>query len=100
MTKVQMPCPAGISPSVIGPPNPFARICTFDDVVNVKTVRSATPRGFRAVSYATADTISWWQRTRGEGDDLLVAYFSMEFGIHERLPIYSGGLSVLAGDHA
>jgi starch phosphorylase len=51
------------------------------------------------VPYATADTVSWWQRTRGEDDDLLVAYFSMEFGIHERLPIYSGGLGVLAGDH-
>jgi starch phosphorylase len=29
----------------------------------------------------------------------LIAYFSMEFGIHENLPIYSGGLGVLAGDH-
>ena len=28
-----------------------------------------------------------------------VAYFSMEFGLHECLPIYSGGLGVLAGDH-
>jgi starch phosphorylase len=28
-----------------------------------------------------------------------VAYFSMEFGIHESLGIYSGGLGVLAGDH-
>lgn len=28
-----------------------------------------------------------------------VAYFSMEFGIHECLPVYSGGLGVLAGDH-
>jgi glycogen phosphorylase len=51
------------------------------------------------VSYATADTVSWWQRARGDDEDLLVAYFSMEFGIHERLPIYSGGLGVLAGDH-
>src|SRR5262249_10178537 len=30
---------------------------------------------------------------------LAIAYFSMEFGIHECLPIYSGGLGVLAGDH-
>ncbi len=29
-----------------------------------------------------------------------VAYFSAEFGIHESLPIYSGGLGVLSGDHA
>lgn len=28
-----------------------------------------------------------------------IAYFSMEFGIHESLPIYAGGLGVLAGDH-
>jgi starch phosphorylase len=28
-----------------------------------------------------------------------VAYFSMEYGLHETLPIYSGGLGVLAGDH-
>jgi glycogen phosphorylase len=46
----------------------------------------------------TAETVTWWDRVGGE-DDLLVAYFSMEFGLHERLPIYSGGLGVLAGDH-
>ena len=33
------------------------------------------------------------------GRNLLVAYFSMEFGVDERLPIYSGGLGVLAGDY-
>jgi glycogen phosphorylase len=32
-------------------------------------------------------------------DDLLVTYFSLEFGLDERLPIYAGGLGVLAGDH-
>ncbi|MBC8385052.1 MAG: alpha-glucan family phosphorylase, partial [Candidatus Cloacimonetes bacterium] len=29
----------------------------------------------------------------------LIAYFSMEYGLHESLPIYSGGLGVLSGDH-
>ena len=33
----------------------------------------------------------------GEGD--LIAYFCAEFGFHESLPIYSGGLGILAGDH-
>jgi len=28
-----------------------------------------------------------------------IAYFSMEYGLHETLPVYSGGLGVLAGDH-
>ena len=31
--------------------------------------------------------------------DFTIAYFSMEFGLTESLPIYSGGLGVLAGDH-
>ncbi|MGB5079323.1 MAG: alpha-glucan family phosphorylase [Burkholderiales bacterium] len=33
------------------------------------------------------------------GGDDLVAYFCAEFGFHEGLPIYSGGLGILAGDH-
>src|SRR5881397_2272488 len=48
----------------------------------------------------TYDQGTWWARTYGDADgDLLVAYFSMEFGLDARLPIYSGGLGVLAGDH-
>ncbi len=31
--------------------------------------------------------------------DATVAYFSMEFGLHESVPLYSGGLGILAGDH-
>src|SRR2546421_1520780 len=41
----------------------------------------------------------WFQKTHPEKSKLLVAYFSAEFGIHESLPIYSGGLGILAGDH-
>ncbi|GAC1656421.1 MAG: glycosyltransferase family 1 protein [Candidatus Dormibacteraceae bacterium] len=33
------------------------------------------------------------------GAPLLVGYFSLEFGLAEALPIYSGGLGILAGDH-
>ncbi len=42
---------------------------------------------------------SWFDRTGMALGRPLVAYFSMEFGLHESLPIYSGGLGVLAGDH-
>ncbi len=35
----------------------------------------------------------------GLTSDSLVAYFSMEYGIHESIPIFSGGLGILAGDH-
>jgi starch phosphorylase len=41
---------------------------------------------------------TWWTQTE-RPDDFLVAYFSAEFGLDESLPIYSGGLGVLAGDH-
>ena len=41
-----------------------------------------------------------WFASVAKGSDLhTVAYFSMEFGLSEGLPIYSGGLGVLAGDH-
>ena len=42
---------------------------------------------------------TWWERTHGSDTDTLIAYFSMEFAVDARLPIYSGGLGVLAGDH-
>ncbi|PKO23376.1 MAG: alpha-glucan phosphorylase [Chloroflexi bacterium HGW-Chloroflexi-1] len=45
----------------------------------------------------TADT--WYARTHGAGNGQLIAYFSAEFGLHEALPIYSGGLGILSGDH-
>ncbi|MCS6712502.1 alpha-glucan family phosphorylase [Brachybacterium sp. EF45031] len=43
----------------------------------------------------------WFQRTVGDQGPATpsVAYFSMEFGITPTLPIYSGGLGILAGDH-
>lgn len=47
--------------------------------------------------YMTAPT--WFQETFGDQNQCRVAYFSMEFGIHESVPVYSGGLGVLAGDH-
>ncbi len=41
----------------------------------------------------------WTSQTYPELAGRPIAYFSMEFGLHETLPIYSGGLGVLAGDH-
>ena len=45
------------------------------------------------------DSPGWFRDAHNDSDKLAVAYFSAEFGIHESLPIYSGGLGVLAGDH-
>ncbi len=41
----------------------------------------------------------WARQNAGTLGARPVAYFSLEFGIHESIPIYSGGLGVLAGDH-
>lgn len=45
---------------------------------------------------------TWFQRHYGDDKEVstaCIAYFSAEFGLTEALPLYSGGLGVLAGDH-
>ena len=44
-------------------------------------------------------TPGWFRETHGKETDFLAAYFSCEFGIDEGIPIYSGGLGILSGDH-
>jgi starch phosphorylase len=41
----------------------------------------------------------WFAENHPDKSKLQIAYFSAEFGLHESLPIYSGGLGILAGDH-
>lgn len=41
---------------------------------------------------------TWYKKTHGESKKC-IAYFCLEYGIHSSLPIYSGGLGILAGDH-
>src|SRR6202453_1313780 len=52
----------------------------------------------RLQEYLSADR-TWGTRHAGVLRPRPVAYFSAEFGIHESLPVYSGGLGVLSGDH-
>lgn len=47
--------------------------------------------------YLNAPT--WYATNFPQDRTMWVAYFSAEFGIHESIPVYSGGLGVLAGDH-
>lgn len=42
---------------------------------------------------------SWFATRYPSMADCTVAYFSAEFGLHNSIPIYSGGLGILAGDH-
>ncbi len=54
-------------------------------------------REFRA--YVSPSAVTWASTHAAPLRMRPVAYLSAEFGIHESLPIYSGGLGVLAGDH-
>ncbi|HUI54065.1 MAG TPA: alpha-glucan family phosphorylase [Bryobacteraceae bacterium] len=56
-------------------------------------------RTVRELDDYLASQSTWFRRTYGKLDGLLVAYFSAEFGLTECLAIFSGGLGVLAGDH-
>jgi glycogen phosphorylase len=81
--------------------NPIAFLGELDDDA---LASAATPAYVERVQRvldayrAEAERLTWWQR-RAEDPSFGVAYFSMEFGLDESLPIYSGGLGVLAGDH-
>ncbi|HSM25423.1 MAG TPA: alpha-glucan family phosphorylase, partial [Anaerolineaceae bacterium] len=42
---------------------------------------------------------TWFKETYPQLKNEQIAYFSFEFGLHESLPVYAGGLGILAGDH-
>jgi starch phosphorylase len=48
---------------------------------------------------AAATGRTWWADRISADPSRVVAYFSAEFALHQSLPIYAGGLGVLAGDH-
>ncbi len=48
-------------------------------------------------SYLTGPT--WFEKVCSRATEPMIAYFSAEFGLHECLPVYAGGLGILAGDH-
>lgn len=54
---------------------------------------------WRKKSAVYAQRPSWFSSHAADSLPGYVAYFSMEFGLSEALPIYSGGLGLLAGDH-
>lgn len=49
--------------------------------------------------YMAPTTATWFSNHHRDKQGQVIAYFSAEFGLHEALPIYSGGLGILSGDH-
>lgn len=81
--------------------NPTALLAELDDDALARALTPEYAERVERVLAAAASELevpTWWDR-RSEGDGFCVAYFSCEFGLDESLPIYSGGLGVLSGDH-
>jgi starch phosphorylase len=68
-------------------------------VANNRNYLDLYERMFRSFDQYMQACETWFSRTHPELKDRLIAYFSMEFGLHETLPIYAGGLGILSGDH-
>ncbi|MBX3048588.1 MAG: alpha-glucan family phosphorylase [Anaerolineales bacterium] len=75
---------------------PLKRLEAAARDLNYVDLYDATLARFDAYIHAT-DT--WFQQNCAQHDEAKIAYFSTEFGLHETLPMYAGGLGVLAGDH-
>jgi starch phosphorylase len=62
-------------------------------------LHSRINNAYRRMQEYLSSRHTWGGRHAGVLGARPVAYFSAEFGLHESLPIYSGGLGILAGDH-
>jgi starch phosphorylase len=62
-------------------------------------LHSRINNAYRRMHEHLSSTRTWGARHAGVLWARPVAYFSAEFGLHESMPIYSGGLGILAGDH-
>jgi glycogen phosphorylase len=70
----------------------------FEELAADDGFQAHLERVVEAFDHYMADT-TWFGQTYPTEADARIAYFSAEFGIHESVPVYSGGLGVLAGDH-
>ena len=84
--------------------NPIALLGEFTpdrlaDRANEMVLHSRINQAYRRLKEYMRNRQTWGSTHAGVLGAKPVAYFSAEFGIHESLPIYSGGLGVLSGDH-
>ncbi len=72
---------------------------TLEERAAQLALHSRIDYAYRRLREYLADDHTWGARHAGVLWARPVAYFSAEFGLHESIPIYSGGLGILAGDH-
>jgi glycogen phosphorylase len=83
--------------------NPIALLAGLTDEILMKRIddkclESCINFHYRRLQEYLVDDRTWCTAHGGALRIAPVAYFSAEFGLHESLPLYSGGLGVLAGD--
>jgi starch phosphorylase len=71
----------------------------LEEKTSVMALESRIARAHHILRDYVSARDTWASRYAGTLTVKPVAYFSAEFGLHESLPIYSGGLGVLSGDH-
>jgi starch phosphorylase len=71
----------------------------LEERVNQLVLHSRISHAYRRLQEYLGNEMTWGSVNAGPLRARPVAYFSAEFGMHESMPIYSGGLGVLAGDH-
>ncbi len=71
----------------------------IEDRASELVLHSRINYAFRRLGEYMEPEKTWGSVHGGNLNNRPVAYFSAEFGLHESLPIYSGGLGILAGDH-
>jgi glycogen phosphorylase len=72
---------------------------TLEERASQRLLHSRINYAYRRMQEYLASERTWGSRHAGVLWARPVAYFSAEFGLHESIPIYSGGLGILAGDH-
>src|SRR5581483_7329841 len=72
---------------------------TFDAAAADPDFLAIYDRAIAALDDARAARNTWYAREFPQLAGQSIAYFSAEFAMHQSLPIYAGGLGVLAGDH-
>ncbi|MDO4583227.1 MAG: alpha-glucan family phosphorylase [Planctomycetia bacterium] len=72
---------------------------SFTQRVDEMVLGSRINFAYRRLKQYMESRPEWSSQNVGVLGSKPVAYFSLEFGIHESAPIYSGGLGILAGDH-
>ena len=72
---------------------------TLDRATNDPAWLALYDRALASLDAARDARGTWWSNGFPDAAGRSIAYFSAEFALHQSLPIYAGGLGVLAGDH-